>query len=154
MLFTLAVILGCGTAPDPKWTAAQKQQTGHAVAKTALPGGTFNKYFPKPEGEWDVVYTQEKTGLAQAELKKGGKNMAVLAIFDTVSEPETAAEYKDSTEKLDGHPLLAKGSLGTAILVADRFQVTVRTAPGSGFSEAERKEWLKKFDLAGLATLQ
>lgn len=151
----LAVVLlaGCFRAEDPRWTAAQKD-TRPVVAKEAVAGGKLNKFFPKVEGEWDLVYTQEKQGTSIATLKKGGKDMATLAIVDTVSDPSLAEEYKEATEKLDAHPMLAKGSLGTAILVADRFQVTARTAVGSGFSEADRKEWLKKFDLAGLATLQ
>jgi hypothetical protein len=80
--------------------------------------------------------------------------MGTFAIFDTVSDATVAEDFKDAADKFDGHPIVAKGNLGTAILVADRYQVTVRSAPGVAFSEDDRKEWLKKFDLAGLATLQ
>jgi hypothetical protein len=104
---------------------------------------------------WDVVYTQEKQGQSQAELKKGGVAFAQLAIFDTVSDEKVAEDYKDAAEKLDGkYPMIAKGKMGTGVLVGDRFQVQVRTLPGNDFSEADRKAWLSKFDLAGLATLE
>jgi hypothetical protein len=148
------LVAGCSPSGDTRFQGALTQR-GPAVAKEAVPGDKFNKHFPKTEGEWDLVYTMEKQGMAQAELKKGGKTVAQLSIFDTFSKPEVAEEYKDAKEKLnDKYPMLAKGKLGTAVLVGDRFQVQVRTEPGSNFEEAERKEWLGKFDLAGLATLQ
>jgi hypothetical protein len=147
-------VAGCSPSGDTRFKEALTQR-GPAVSKEAVPGDKFNKFFPKTEGEWDLVYTMEKKGQAQAELKKGGKAVAQLAIFDTVSEPNVAEEYQDAKEKLnDKYPMIAKGKLGTAVLVGDRFQVQIRTLPGSNFEEAERKEWLGKFDLAGLATLQ
>jgi hypothetical protein len=144
---------GCYRVEDTRWTAAQKQ-TGPAVAKEAVAGSKLNKFFPKAEGDWDVVFQQEKQGTAIAKLTKGGKDMATLAVVDTVSDPSVADEYKGVADKLDAYPTLAKGNLGTAVLVGDRYQVTVRTAPSASFSEDDRKEWIKKFDLAGLATLQ
>ena len=149
------LVAGCGpTAGETRFSAALTQK-GPAVSKEAVAGGKLNKFFPKTDGEWDLVYTQEKQGMAQAELKKGGKSVAQLAIFDTVSDSKVAEEYQDTKDKLDDkYPMIAKGKLGTGILVGDRFQVQVRTLPGSDFAETDRKEWLQKFDLAGLATLQ
>lgn len=149
----LLFVASCGPRSDPRWSAVQTQK-GPAVSKEAVPGGTLNKFFPKPEGDWDVVYTQEKTGFAQASLKKAGTEVALLAISDTVSDPAVADEYKEAKDKLDSYPLQAKGALGTAILVGDRFQVAVRTMPGGSFTEADRKDWLKKFDLTGLSSHQ
>jgi hypothetical protein len=147
-------VVGCGPDYDTRFSAAVTHK-GPAVAKEAVAGDKLNKFFPKADGDWDLVYTQEKQGMAQAELKKGGKAVAQLAIFDTLTDPKVADEYKEAKEKLaDKYPLIAKGKLGTGVLVADRFQVQVRTLPGSNFEEAERKEWLGRFDLAGLATLQ
>jgi len=154
-LVVLAVFAaGCGPEGDTRFTAANTHK-GPAVAKEAIPGDKLNKFFPKAEGEWDVVYTQEKQGMSQAELKKKGTAVAQLAIFDTLTDAKVAEEYKTATEKLaDKYPVIPKGKLGTGILVGDRFQVQVRTLPGGDFSEADRKAWLSKFDLAGLATLQ
>jgi hypothetical protein len=153
VLLALAVV-GCGPAYDTRFQSAVTQK-GPAVSKEAVPGDKLNKFFPKTEGEWDLVYTQEKQGMSQAELKKDGKAVAQLAIFDTVTDTKVADEYKDAKDKLDDkYPMLAKGKLGTGVLVGDRFQVQVRTLPGGSFEEADRKEWLHKFDLAGLATLQ
>lgn len=151
----LAVFIaaGCYGVKDTRFTAAQRS-TEPAVSKEAVAGSKLNKYFPKAEGEWDVVFTQEKQGTSIATLKKGGKETGTLAIFDTVSDPSLRDDFKEAADKLEGHPVVAKGNLGTAVLVADRYQVVVRAMPGVAFPEAERKEWLKKFDLAGLATLQ
>jgi hypothetical protein len=100
-----------------------------------------------------VVYTQEKTGFAEAVLKHEGEDVATLAIFDTVSNPEAAEKYKESTKKLGAYPVVMIGQNGTSILVADRFQVQIRSKSES-FATAERDEWLLAFDLQGLARLK
>ena len=148
----VALVVACGGNPaDTRWASAQRE-TKPAVAKEALAGSAFNKFFPKAESPWDLTYKQEKQGTAIASLKKDGKEVATLTVFDTVSEPDVAKDYKESTEALAGCPLVAKGSKGTAILVANRFQVQVRSMDNS-FGEDDRKEWLKKFDLDGIAKL-
>jgi|GEM_PF-2078604 len=65
----------------------------------ALAGGEFNKFFPQSRDQFDIVYTQEKQGFAEAILRADGDDVATLAIFDTVSNPDAAAKYADSTEK-------------------------------------------------------
>jgi hypothetical protein len=154
-LLPLALVVACGGNPaDTRWATAQHESKNKpAVSKEALAGKEFNKFFPKAESPWDLTYKQEKQGTAIASLKKDGKEVATLTIFDTVSTPDTAQEYKDSSQALAGHPLVAKGAKGTAILVADRFQVTVRSMDDS-FTEDDRKEWLKKFNLDGLSSLK
>jgi len=147
------VLAGCGGQQTSRWDEAQRQsQNKPAVAKEAVEGGAFNKFFPKAESPFDLVYKQEKKGTAIASLKKDGKEVATLTIFDTLSNPEAVKDYKETTQALAGYPVVAKGSKGTALLVAGRFQVQVRSTDDS-FTEADRKEWLKKFDLDGLAKL-
>jgi hypothetical protein len=102
---------------------------------------------------FEVVYTQEKIGFAEATLKEDGEDVATLAIFDTVSNPAAAGKYAESSEELEGYPLVAVGSNTNAILVADRFQVQVRSRSDE-FTEDDRKEWLAEFDLDGLAALK
>ena len=150
----LPLAAGCGPNPaQTRWTTAQQESRNkRAVAKEALPGKAFNKFFPKAESPWDLTYKQEKQGTAIASLKNDGKEVATLTVFDTISDPEVAKEYKEATQALSGCPLLAKGSKGTAVLVANRFQVQVRSMDAS-FGEEDRKEWLKKFDLDGIAKL-
>jgi hypothetical protein len=149
-----ALVVACGGNPaQTRWASAQQESRNKpAVAKEALPGKDFNKFFPKAESPWDLTYKQEKQGTAIASLKKDGKEVATLHVFDTISNPEDAKEYKESTQALAGCPLLAKGAKGTAVLVANRFQVQVRSMDDS-FSEDDRKEWIKKFDLDGIAKL-
>jgi hypothetical protein len=147
-------VSGCYHQPT-RWDEVQKETRRNvpAVAKDAVPGSLFNKMFPKPEGDYDVVYTQEKPGFAQAKLVKKGDDLATLSIFDTASNPESVAKYKDSTETFAGYPISEIGSNGTGLLVGDRFQVQIRSV-NANFSKFEREDWLKKFDLANLAKVQ
>ncbi len=92
-----------------------------------MAGGEFNKFFPASNDDYEIVYTQEKIGFAEAVLKQGGEDVATLAIFDTASNPEAAAKYAASSEEVAGYPALAIGNNGMGILVADRFQVQVRS---------------------------
>jgi hypothetical protein len=152
VLVLLLTLPGCYREPT-RWDQVQQETRGKkAVAREAVAGGEFNKMFPKAEGDFDLVYTQEKAGFAQAMLKKGGNEVATLSIFDTVSNPEAAADYKDAPAQLQNYPMIDKGENGTAALVADRFQVQVRSKDAN-FTKAEREEWLGKFDLANLERL-
>jgi hypothetical protein len=49
-----------------------------------------------------------------------------------------------------GYPAAAIGSQGTGILVAERFQVQVRSTDAS-FTESDRETWLGRFDLNRLS---
>ena len=137
--------LGQGPAGDPPGCARGRE--GGAG------GGEFNKLFPKPEGDFDVVYTQEKPGFAQAKLVKKGQDVATLSIFDTTSNPEAAAKYKDIQETFEGSPIIEIGNNGTGLLVGNRYQVQIRSKDAN-FTKFDREDWLKKFDLANLAKLQ
>ncbi|MBL8794519.1 MAG: hypothetical protein JNM56_11485 [Planctomycetia bacterium] len=150
-LMALAVA-ACGAQPT-RWDEAQDKTRGKkAVSTDAYEGSVFNKFFPKAESPFDLVYKQEKKGTAIADLKQDGKPVATLTIFDTVSNPDAITDYKESTQALAGFPLVAKGAKGTALLVNRRFQVQVRSTDDA-FTEEDRKTWLKKFDLDGLAQL-
>ena len=116
-------------------------------------GGDFNKFFPKDEGDYNVLYTQEKEGFAQAKLNLNGTEVATLAVSDTVISVDALDKFKDSKEEIAGYPAAAVGALGTAVLVGDRFQVQVRSKDAS-FSADDREAWIEKFDLAGLAALK
>ncbi|MDR3635223.1 MAG: hypothetical protein P4L84_15570 [Isosphaeraceae bacterium] len=154
LLLVLPAVAGCYREPT-RWDAAQEKtrRNAPAVAKEALPGALFNKMFPKPAGDYDVVYTQEKTGFAQAKLVKKGEDVATLAIFDTVSNPEAADKYKDTAETFEGYPIIEIGNNGTGLLVGQRYQIQIRSKDAN-FSKFDREDWLKKFDLANLAKLQ
>jgi hypothetical protein len=148
------VLAACAPIDQSRWEEAQEASAGQsATTKEALAGGEFNQFFPESNDEYSVVYTQEKRGFAEAVLKHAGEDVATLAVFDTVSNPEAAAKYQQSAEELDGYPAVAIGANGTGILVADRFQVQVRSKSDS-FTAADREEWLLAFDLAGLSGLQ
>ena len=84
---------------------------------------------------------------------QAGKEVATLTVFDTISEPEALDKFKESKEKVAGYPAAEEGKHGSALLVDDRYQVKIRSAPEGGLSKEEREEWLTKFDLAGLSKL-
>lgn len=155
----IAAILFWGTAcgkEEPKkpsrWDAKQEQTTGQkATEKQALAGGEFNKFFPQSGNGFNIIYMQEKQGFAEAKLEDAsGKELATLSIFDTVSNPEAAAKYQQTTEKLQEYPMVTVGENGTAILIANRLQVQVRSKDAA-FDANARQEWLQKFDLKGLS---
>jgi hypothetical protein len=149
------VALGC-PPPETKYSAAEKH-TGPAVSKEAHPGADFNKFFPKKDAEYDVVFDQEKVGFASASLKKGLTKLADVSVSDAISTPDTVKEYDGVTDKLDGkYPLRQEGKKATAILVAGRYQVKIRNDADAEqqLTKEAREEWLKKFNLEGIAGLK
>ena len=155
LLGTLLLITSCGEQPTSRFDDAQQTSTAKgssAVVAESRSGSSFNRFFPAGGNEYQRVYTQEKKGFAEAKLKKDGKEVAVLAISDTLNNPSAVNKFKQSTETIGGYPAVNQGSTGTAILVGDRFQVKVLSRDDS-FTEADRKAWLSKFDLNGLSQL-
>ena len=144
---------GCKKEPS-RWDQAQEATRGQKATVTeSQAGGEFNKFFPKAEDPFDLIYKQEKTGFAEASLKYDGREVALLSISDTVNNPDAKTKYAESAEKLGEYPLAAIGDQGTGVLVADRYQVQVRSMDPE-FIEVNRHEWLQQFDLAGLSQLQ
>lgn len=136
--------------PRPTSTASAPATTAPANKAAVEPGKAFNRLFPKDGDGFDVKFTQEKDGYAQADLLKGGKKMAQLSISDTNANPSARDKFNGVTKKLGGFPLAAVGSQGTAVLIANRYQVQVRSLDPA-FSAAEREVWISKFNLGGLA---
>jgi hypothetical protein len=149
------LLAGCqGQEESTRWDQAQEQTPGRpapAVSTQAVAGGELNRFFPPVTSPFDLVFKQEKTGFAQASLQKDGQELALLSIADTTNNPSAKEKYAGSTQRLAGYPLAAVGSTGTAILVADRYQIQARSIDPA-FGEAERIAWLQKFDLKSLAT--
>src|SRR5665811_1185473 len=79
VLLLLTALPGCYQEPT-RWDEVQKEtrRGAPAVAKDAVPGAEFNKLFPKPDGDFDVIFSQEKPGFAQAKLVKKGQDVAML----------------------------------------------------------------------------
>jgi hypothetical protein len=116
-------------------------------------GSQFNKFFPKSGNGYSVVPAQEKKGFAEHKVNRGGKNVAVLSINDTISNPAAANKYQQSTTRIAGYPALSQGQTGTGILVSDRFQVKALSRDPS-FTQQDRAAWIQKFDLNGLSKLK
>lgn len=124
------------------------------VPKSEVVNGTaFNRLFPSPQAGEAIVFTQEKRGFSEARLKQGDQTVALLAISDTTTAPEARDKFSQTSERLQGWPLLEQGSQASALLVAERFQVKV-IGQGPGLAVDQRHDLLAGFDLKGLAALQ
>ncbi len=147
-------VSGCGapttTTPSAPPTSAGSGQT---VATNPLAGGEFNKFFPRSQGNYNITYRQEKSGLAQAQLAQGNTSLALLSINDLAGNPAAVTKFRESSRNIGGYPAVTQGRNATAVLVADRFQVKIISQSDS-FSESDREQWLTRFDLTGLARLR
>ncbi len=156
MVCLVLLVTACSSAPS-KYDQVQKDTTGFgspaAVDKKAEKGGTFNRFFPDDQGNYDVIPYQEKKGFAEYKLEQNGTTMAMLTINDTASLPSAAEKFNSATKMVKGFPAVDQGSTATALLVNGRYQVKVISRNPS-FTQADRVAWLQKFDLQGLAQLQ
>lgn len=155
LLVWLLMAVGCQPVQEQsRWEAAQATTEGRQVASEGevVRGGEFNKFFPKARDKFTITYLQEKEGFAEAALEFEGDEVATMSISDTANNPSARDKFANSAKDLEGYPLAAVGSQGSAILVADRFQVQVRSTAGD-FAESDRTAWLLEFDLDGLAAL-
>ncbi len=149
LLLTTACAAKAPSRFDEVQQESMKQKSGQAVAKKATQGNELNSFFPDSEDGYERVYTQEKKGFAEANLKKGGKVVAQLAISDTTSTPTVASKYANSTKKIDGYPAVELGKTQTSILVG-KYQVKV-ISKDPLFNASDRTDWIEKFDLEDLA---
>ena len=162
-LLILLVVVGVGVfawrsfrnnapEPAPKATYQPGISAPRGIPQAeATPGSSFNKAFPAASGEFHITFTQEKDGFAQAELSRSGARVAAFTISDTDANPSARDKFTASVQKMSGYPAAPVGTQGTAILVANRYQVQVRSlAPG--FTAADRASWLEKFNLPTLSS--
>jgi hypothetical protein len=136
--------------------AADKESTAIDIAALTtgapLPGGEFNRFFPKQSGNDDMVAKQEKEGFAQYSLRRDGEEIAQLSVTDLRGNPQAAEKFMQPDMTIADYPAKKDGSKGTVLLVEQRFQVKVRS-PGGQLNESDRVKWLQAFDLAGIAGL-
>ena len=157
LLAGLLFVAACGAEEPSRWDAAQQESTqvqqDSAPAGQPVSGGTLNQFFPSGGGGYERVYTQEKQGFAQAQLKRGGQDVALLSISDTAANPSAANKFQQSNLKIGGYPAVQEGSKGTAVLVGDRYQVKVQSRDPS-FTQSDREAWLQRFNLNGLSRVR
>ncbi len=155
-LSVLLLTTACTPEAPSRWDQAQQESTQKPPAQTTATkptsGGSFNQFFPEPGGGYERVYTQEKAGFAEAKLKQGGKDVAMLAISDTASNPSAVDKFRTSSKMIAGYPAVQQGTTGTSVLVGDRYQVKV-LSKDPAFTASDREAWLQKFDLSGLNNL-
>ncbi len=143
LLLTPAFVLtGCFSEPPPP-----------ATSEESVESGAFNQFFPASEDDLDLTFTQDRTGFAEAVLTRDGTDVASLSVSDTANNPDALTKFETASDEIAGYPAASVGSQGTAILVADRYQVQVRSLDDS-FTAADRAAWIEKFDLAGLSEVE
>jgi Tfp pilus assembly protein PilV len=152
LLLTTACAQQAPSRFDQVQQESSQQKRGQAVARDATQGSEFNKFFPSASDGYQRVFTQEKKGFAQAKLKRDGKDVALMSINDTTSNPSAAAKFANSPKQISGYPAVELGKQ-TAVLVDNRYQVKVISSD-SAFSASDREAWLKKFNLSGLARVK
>jgi hypothetical protein len=154
LLLWLLIAAGCQPVQESRWEEAQAATEGQQIASEGdvVRGGELNRFFPEERDPFTLTFLQEKEGFAEAALEFEGEEVATLSISDTANNPSARDKFADSNRDLDGYPLAAVGSRGSAILVADRFQVQARST-ADDFAESDRTDWLLEFDLDGLASL-
>lgn len=135
-----------------QWSEVEQATPAVDNSAKVLSGSQFNQYFPAPGTGYERVYTQEKTGFAEAKLKQDGQDVAMLSISDTANNPTATAKYQTSSRVIQGYPAADIGSTGTGLLVNDRLQIKVLSRSET-FTAEDRVACLKKFDLDGLAGL-
>ncbi len=157
LLSLVLLISACAAKPPSRFAQTQKETTQRGapsvVAKEASQGSSFNKFFPDSVRGYQIVPAQEKKGFAEYKVNKNGKNVAMLSINDTTSNPTAAAKYKNSTLNIAGYPAVEQGSNATGILVNGRYQVKVLSRDPS-FTKQDRAAWLQKFNLKGLTQIK
>ena len=163
LLFLLAVFfIWRSTRPGdaPKTTSAEVPASlppgngPKAIPQAeAISGSTLNKVFPPASGDYHLTFTREKDGFASADLTKAGAKVATLTVSDTDANPSARDKFKTSAQKIGGYPAAPVGSQGTAVLVADRYQVQARSLAPS-FTAADRDSWLERFKLDVLARVK
>ena len=154
MLALLLLVSACGKTEPSRWDNAQKESTSqprNEAVNQQTKGGQFNQFFPQVSGEYNLVYSQEKKGFAQAKLKQGGQEVAKLSISDTIDTPNAAKKFENSTTKISGYPAKEQGKNTTALLVGGRYQVKVTS---TSLSPSDREQWLTRFNLRGLSRVK
>ena len=158
LIASLVIALGgCKKEPE-NWKKAaeaaekkldEQKKLGDKAPKQ-VEGKKLNAFFPEKIHDAERKFTTEKDGYVEANYEKGGETVATVVIADISDNPSSKNKFEKSSEKLAGVPLAKFGKRQSMVLVADRYQVKVTS---SKLSHDERKPWLEKVDLKGLAQL-
>ncbi len=143
---------GCRKEPtrwDNAADAATTSGENAAPAPAKTEGSALNKFFPGDVDGANRVFTQEKAGFVEAQLKKDGAVVATLAISDTEGDVAATKKFDGAPDQVAGVPLVTVGKNQSAALVG-RYQVKVSSPT---LEPPARKAILEKFDLKGLAKL-
>lgn len=151
------VLAACKKDPPPPSPADPEPKKSDA-AVAAVPvaakpaevkaGAALDAVFP-PDGVLGTkrTFTQEKLGYREAKFLQGTNEIAVLSIVDALNEPDTKRKFANAPDKLDGAPVMTIEKNQSAMLVKDRYKLTVtsQTLDAKG-----RKIWLAHFNVRAL----
>lgn len=166
LVILLSSLAACGKKDKPEPTNAWDKPAASAAATTSATstaqaaasaavatladGGKLAAFLPAPglDGTTDKSVRPAKPGVAEATYKDAKGDVVTLTISDTSAVPAARDAYKGAADKIDQWPLKTSGYAKSSVLVGDRFEVT---ASGPRLKPEQRKAWLAKVDLAGLA---
>ncbi|MCD8535589.1 MAG: hypothetical protein LR011_12720 [Verrucomicrobia bacterium] len=116
-------------------------------------GKAFNPFFPASQDGYSVIFTSEKKGYSQANIKKGDVEVATMAVSDLIDDAEAVRKFEGATDSILSFPVISRGENGTAVLIANRFQIVLRST-SEEFSAEDRRKWISSLDLASIAALK
>lgn len=143
-------------APEPAAPVVEAVRSD--IGKSRLPGNAvdgskLNRFFPKDSAVDRIVFLQEKRGTVLAELRQGKAVVAQISITDAAANPSLRAKFASPSGAIAGYPAAGNTERESAILVADRYQVKVRSMTET-FTDQDREAILGRFDLGGLTGLK
>jgi hypothetical protein len=150
LLAAVLLLSACSKKEPDRWTAAEKTVASATTAATppvAKPEtGAFNAFLP-PEGTDGLkrVFVTDKPGYAEAVYGE-----EFLSISVTVADEAAKKKFVDAKETIKGFPVTTFGKNQTIVLAGGKYQVK---AVSKRADDAERRKWLSRMDLAGIAAV-
>ncbi|PWJ40926.1 hypothetical protein [Sediminitomix flava] len=118
-----------------------------------IDGKLLQEAFPDSLPKFQIYVTHSAVGMVKAKvINDSSKVIASSSIIDLLNHKNEISRFKKSELSFEDYPLLIKGQNSIAILVADRFQVQIKSLSQS-FNDDRIKERFKQFDLEKLKAL-
>jgi hypothetical protein len=149
LLAATLILSACSKKEPDRWTEAEKTVASATTAATpaAKPEtGSFNAFLP-PEGTDGLkrVFIADKPGYAEAMY---GDEFVSISV--TVADEAAKKKFVDAKEMIKGFPVATFGKNQTIVLAGGKYQVKVGSKRAD---DAERRKWLSRIDLAGIAAV-
>ncbi len=147
LLLCLLAVAGCCRKKSEAEPARGEAAGAAPEEEKALPPGAVSRFFPADgTGGFKRAVAVEVKGYTEMQFVRG-KDKLTLTITDTREDPSAKAKFKSQAAQVDGYPYANLAGIKSALLVKDRFQLTVQS---TSVNEEERKSWFRRFDIASM----